>query len=661
MLTDPDLDKKLSDTKIAQPLLFAVQAALSDSLVAMGIKPTAVFGHSVGEIAAAYAAGALTLVDAVAIVAKRSLHQDMLAGQGTMAAVMLGEEQARAFADARGFDAICIAATNAHNSVTISGPVDQVHAYREQARKAKIPAQVLDINYPFHHPIIDQAKEAFLSDLPDIAPRTSDIAYLSTVTGARMDGDQLDAGYWWRNVREPVRFQQATEAAIALGCSLFLEMSPRAILSSYLKETVKQSSAPGTVIPTLLRDASEKGHDPVSRSMARAVAHGAAVETTRVFGRRNAAVSLPGLPFEPADLRPASTTDSSDIFGRGGHHVYTLAGWRVDPNGSVWKNHIDAHLFPDLAEHVVDGKAILPGSGFIEIALQAARRFHGTDSAEIVNLEIARPLELIEGRIMELSTVVSPETGDIEIRSRERLTEDDWAVHAVARSRKPVPFAAAPFALPADRGPKTASVTPEKAYHTARQFGLDYGPRFQLLAKATAYGERFVEVELKDAAAPGHPMAVYDLNPMSVDATFHGLVALFDRFSGERGGAPYIPVRFGSIRFIAPGVPVKKALVEIERVSGNSIKAKFHFYSKSGELIAAFEDCRFRRTYLRQHKGLRELAFHYETVPSLAVFAAPDRRPRLRITCWQHRQKRVSTRPLCSSMPRSIAPATRSH
>ncbi|MDP1171582.1 acyltransferase domain-containing protein, partial [Klebsiella pneumoniae] len=89
---DPELDKKLADTKIAQPLLFAIQAALSDSLVAMGVKPAAVFGHSVGEIAAAYAAGALTLVDAVSIVAKRSLHQDLLAGQGTMAAVMLGEE-----------------------------------------------------------------------------------------------------------------------------------------------------------------------------------------------------------------------------------------------------------------------------------------------------------------------------------------------------------------------------------------------------------------------------------------------------------------------------------------------------------------------------------------------------------------------------------------
>ncbi len=170
LLTDPELDGKLADTKVAQPLLFAIQAALSDSLVAMGIKPTAVFGHSVGEIAAAYAAGALSLVDAVSIVAKRSLHQDLLAGQGTMAAVMFGAEAAKAFAAERGLEDICVAAINAHNSVTISGPADEISAYRDAARKAKIPVQILDINYPFHHPIIDRAKEAFLSDIPDIAP-----------------------------------------------------------------------------------------------------------------------------------------------------------------------------------------------------------------------------------------------------------------------------------------------------------------------------------------------------------------------------------------------------------------------------------------------------------------------------------------------------------
>ncbi len=615
LLTDPELDRKLSDTKIAQPLLFAVQAALSDSLVAMGIKPTAVFGHSVGEIAAAYAAGALSLVDAVSIVAKRSLHQDLLAGHGTMAAVMLGEDAATAFAKARGFDNVCVAAINAHNSVTISGPANEVSAFRDAARKAKIPAQVLDINYPFHHPIIDKAKKAFLADIPDLAPRHSEIAYISTVTGERLDGSQLDSDYWWKNVREPVRFQAATEAAIAMGCSLFVEISPRAILSSYLKETVKQSSAPGTVIPTLSRDAGEKGQDPVARSMARALAHGATFDGARLFGQRNAHIRLPDLPFEPTELRPSSTSDMIDLFG-GSESVYRLNGWRADPNGGSWKNHIDGRLFPDLAEHVVDGKAILPGSGFIEIAVSAAQQFYGTSEVEITNLEIVRPLELSDSRIMELSTIVSPETGDIEIRSRERLTEDDWAIHAVARSRKPVPRSEAPVAAALAGLSVTGTVLPARAYETARQFGLDYGPHFQLMEKAVTYGDRFIDVTLKEPAAAGHPFVRYSLNPISVDATFHGLVALFDRLSGDIGGAPYIPVRFGSVRVLNSGETIQRAVVEIERVSANSIKAKFRFYGNDGAIVAAFDDCRFRRTYLRQHKTLDMLSFHYEAVPS---------------------------------------------
>ncbi|MFP5076502.1 SDR family NAD(P)-dependent oxidoreductase [Rhizobium sp. YIM 134829] len=616
LLTDPELDRKLADTKIAQPLLFAVQAALSDSLVAMGVKPAAVFGHSVGEIAAAYAAGALSLVDAVAIVAKRSLHQDLLAGQGTMAAVMIGEDAARDFAHARGLDSICIAAVNAHNSVTISGPAPEVSAFRDAARKAKIPAQILDINYPFHHPIIDQAKKAFLADIPALSPRSTEIAFLSTVTGERLDGASLDSDYWWKNVREPVRFQAATEAALALGCSLFIEVSPRPILSSYLKETVKQAAAPGQVIPTLLRDAGDKGIDPVSRSMARAIAHGAAFDESRLFGRRNAFVRLPTLPFEPTELRPATTSDAADLFGRGARTPYTLAGWRTDLNSGSWKNHIDAHLFPDLAQHVVDGKPILPGSGFIEIAISAARQFHGVDEVEITNLEIVRPLELSDSRIMELSVVFSPETGDIEIRSRERLSEDDWAVNAVARSRKPV-ARSDDHLKPSFVGlVRTATVLAPKAYETARQFGLDYGPDFQLMTKATAYGDRFVDVELKAPSAPGHPFVSYSLNPVSVDATFHGLVALYDRFTGEVGGAPYIPVRFGSVRLAAVGETIERAVAEIERVSPNSIKAKFRFFGSGGRLIAAFDDCRFRRTYLRQHKTLDMLSFHYESVRS---------------------------------------------
>ncbi len=627
---------------------------LSDSLVAMGIKPTAVFGHSVGEIAAAYAAGALSLVDAVSIVAKRSLHQDLLAGQGTMAAVMLGEEAAKAFAAERGLDDVCVAAINAHNSVTISGPANEISAFRDAARKAKIPVQILDINYPFHHPIIDRAKEAFLSDIPDIAPRRTELAYLSTVTGAALDGTALDPDYWWKNVREPVRFQAAAEAALDLGCMLFIEISPRPILGSYVKETIKQAAVPASVVATLLRDAGANGHDPISASMARAVAHGAAVDRSRVYGNGTHSSNSPRCPSSrwncgrrPRPMRRISSDVPQSPIGS------RLA--RRPQCGKLEKPCRRASL-PGSRRTRGRRQGDPPGQRFHRNRRFAAQQYHGSDEVEITNLEIVRPLELSDSRIMELSTILSPETGDIEIRSRERLSEDDWTVHAVARSRKPLPTTSND--CPSTKGlAKTATVTAAKAYETAKQFGLDYGPQFQLLSKAVAYGDRLIDVELKHPQASGHPHVTYALHPISVDATFHGLVALFDRFTGDRGGAPYIPVRFGSVRVVNAGRPIARATIEIERVSANSIKARFHFFDETGVAIAHFEDCRFRRTYLRKHKTLEGLSFHYEAVLSDVVMPGT----KVATAClrpWPSRSMTMAstTRP-CSSTPPSTAPA----
>ncbi|MFJ6326780.1 MULTISPECIES: type I polyketide synthase [unclassified Rhizobium] len=620
ILVAPDLSARLADTKIAQPLLFAVQASLSDCLWAMGVRPDAVFGHSVGEIAAAYAAKALTAAEAVAIVAKRSLHQDLLAGEGKMAAVVLNEDAALAFAKSHGLDNICIAAINAPNSVTISGPVGEVEAFRDAARKAHIVAHILDINYPFHHPIIDRAKDAFLADLPDVAPDGGAGTFISTVTGELRDGRLLDAQYWWRNVRDPVLFKAGCQAAMAMGCNLFIEISPRPILSNYVAEIAKQASIQVVSISTLLREAPVAGHDPVSQSFARAVANGAPALRGRGSAGRNAFVKLPPLPFELVELRTQPTSDEIDIFGRDGKSSYSLLGWRTDPNGSSWKNHIDAQLFADLAEHVVDGKAILPGSGFIEIAITAAQQYYGADDVEIGNLEIVRPLELRQDRMVELSTILSPETGDIEIRSRERLSHDDWTVHAVARCRKPVEDEAAGSGSELRSKERKSVLTSETTYETAERFGLHYGPSFRLLSKAVAYGHSAIEVDLKPAARPSHLFCAYNLNPMSVDAAFHGLVALFDQLSGDETGAPYIPVHFGTIRVFGKGRAVVKAVIDIDRFSANSIKARFSLLDANGDRIAVLEDCRFRRTQLRRRATLDSVAFHYEAVPS-ATFA----------------------------------------
>lgn len=628
LLHSPDLAASLRDARIAQPLLFAVQAALTDCLATRGVKPDAVFGHSVGEVAAAYAAGALSAADAATVVAVRSRHQHALAGAGTMAAAVMSEKAAEAFAAAHGLTGIHVAAVNAHNSVTISGPVAEIKAFKKHAQAARTVVHVLDIDYPFHHPVIDRERDAFLAEIPAIAPVDGHTPYISTVSGGVLDGLALDAGYWWRNVREPVAFEAGISAALELGCNLFIEISPRPILSGYVSETARQASAAAAVIPTLARPGLAEGDDPVERAAVRAIAHGANpadAGAPRLYG-----VSLPPLPFENREYRTHRTSDGLNVFGRDLiESPYTLLGWRADPLSSVWKNHIDALLLPDLAGHVVDGKAIMPGSAYIEIAVQAARRYYGTAEVEITNLEIFRPLDLRENRIAEVSTRISPETGVIEIASREYMSEDGWAVHATARSRKSAGLSRRPELNVVPFG-KAHEIRAEEAYETARRFGLDYAECFQLLSRAELFGDRHLVVDLKRPGKPAHPWLAYDLNPISIDAAFHGLVALFGRLTGEADGAPYIPVRFGAIRTGVAGKEIVRAVVEIQRFSPNSLKARFELMAEDGTLVAALDDCRFRRTWLRQHNTLETVSFHYETVANgflagrRAAVALPD-------------------------------------
>ncbi len=615
LLHDPAIAQSLRDTRIAQPLLFTIQASLTDSLAELGLRPDVVLGHSVGEIAAAYAAGVLSAADSATVTSVRSRCQHALAGTGTMAAIALSEAAVRVFVSTHGLSGICVAAVNAPNSVTVSGSIGEIAELKRFAQNARIPVRVLDIDYPFHHAVIDRERDAFLANMPAIAPVSGHTKYISTVSGGVLDGSALDANYWWRNVRDAVAFDAGITAALEAGCNLFVEISPRPILSGYILETAKQASTAVTVIPTLARPGRPEGIDPVERSAMRAVAHGYVVSqavTQRVYD-----VQLPSLPFENRECSVQPTSDSVNLFGRNlADGPYSLLGWRTDPRASVWKNHLDATLLPDLAGHVVDGKPILPGAAYIEIALQAARRYFGVNEneIEITNLEIIRPLDLRSTQLTELCTRISAETGAIEIASREYLTDDGWTVHASARSRRSVGMSLR-SQINLSSSEKRRKIGAREAYETASRFGLDYAQGFQLLAEAEMVGNRYLLVDLNSPAAPAHPWLSYDLNPISIDAAFHGLVAFFDHLTGDPNGAPYIPVRFGSIRCGVVGKEIVRAVVEIERFSPNTLKARFELFAADGTLIATLEDCRFRRTWLRQHKTFEDVSFHYQVIP----------------------------------------------
>jgi acyl transferase domain-containing protein/NADPH:quinone reductase-like Zn-dependent oxidoreductase/NAD(P)-dependent dehydrogenase (short-subunit alcohol dehydrogenase family)/acyl carrier protein len=606
LLVSDTLDERLSDTRIAQPLLFSIQVAIANALAAAGIRPACVFGHSIGEVAAAHIAGAMSLVDAVAVVAARSRCQHVTRGRGTMAAALCSEETAKAFLAEHAISEVVVAAVNARNSVTFSGPRQKIEEVKALARRRKIAVQMLDIEYPFHHPLIDDVREEFIATLPDIGLHEGELQFLSTVTGDALSGRKLSASYWWRNAREPVAFRSAVAKALDAGCNLFLEISPRPILNNYIKETIREHSANAHVLSSLSKD-NEESADPIAQIIARLFAFGAdGISLTRL-----AQVDLPNVPFEPETLTVPATSDTYDLFGRNAG-PYTLAGWRVDPNAGAWKNHIDAALFPDLAEHVVEGRAIMPGAGLVDIALQVARQHLRTDRVTLTNVELLNPLPLDE-KLLELSTIVSPETGVIEIRSRERLSDDDWTLHAVARCQKMVDGPAADIfdaqEVTADR------IAKDRIYAIATAFGLDYGPSYQRLDEAVTDGGSKIVARLAPPANPAHPLLEWAVSPMSLDAAFHGLVGLFDRLSGDAQGSPYIPVRFGVIHLVSPGADIHGALIEIQRFSAHSIKARFQLKDREGRTVLVIDDCRFRRTSLRQQRSVPSLGFHYEALP----------------------------------------------
>lgn len=238
LLGSDELGELLVESRIAQPILFAVQVSIVRMLAAEGLKPDAVAGHSVGEVAAAWAAGVLSLPDAVHLIRTRSTALEFMKGMGGMAAVLAGEEAVEAALADYGDSTITVAADNSPRSSTIAGPVDLLKGFAKFARKRRIAAKLLDIDYPYHSPAIDPIRAKLIADLSDLEPLEGDAVYVSSTSGREAPGIALDTEYWWRNARQPVRFREAVGALAKLGCGVFVEIAPRPVLQSYVTDTL---------------------------------------------------------------------------------------------------------------------------------------------------------------------------------------------------------------------------------------------------------------------------------------------------------------------------------------------------------------------------------------------------------------------------------------
>ena len=610
--------EQLVHADIAQPLLFAIQVGIVGVLRGLGVEAAGHIGHSVGEIAASWAAGALSLADAARVVVARSRQQERTRGQGRMAALALGDAAAQELLDELG-SPLEVGAINTTQSVTLSGPGEAIERLAAEARRRGVACRVLDLDFAFHSAAMDPIRDDLLGDLVGLssdAPRT---LLVSTVTGDAVAAGLLDADYWWRNIRSPVRFTAGMADLVDSGFRLFVEIGPSPVLRAYLHSALRTAEGQGRVLATLTRK--HGSADPFPEIAASCHVAGSDITGADRF---DGAVDLGGLPLYPWQKerfwfeRTVEVTNPVDP-----SFDHPLLGFRQHGPVPFWLNHLDPQVLPWLADHAIEGVPVLPATAVLEMALAAARlRRPDARTVEVVDVELRRPLPFDKGRTREIRTVVAGEDGDWELSSRPRLSDEPLTVHAVAR----LATAGDRQAAPLFSEPKHArgEVDAENLYRLAAGLGLDYGRQFRTVTRIELLGGDEALAHLNSSVID-EKLDRYLIHPALVDGALQALLALIADRHADLEGASFLPWRFGRVRIAATfGRPASCARLRVTRLGTRSASADIALYDAAGEVVGELSDCWFRRVELTRRAAPEDSALRLDLIPApLAEPASP--------------------------------------
>jgi acyl transferase domain-containing protein/NADPH:quinone reductase-like Zn-dependent oxidoreductase/SAM-dependent methyltransferase/acyl carrier protein len=547
-LSAGETDTRIHQTQIAQPAIFAVQAALTALWRSWGVVPGLIIGHSVGEIAAAHAAGILSLEDAVRLVYHRSRLQQRFAGQGEMLAIMLPWREAEKLVQPYE-GRVSIAAINSPEDVSLSGDAEALRAIAATLAEREIFSRYLRVEVPYHSPRIEPLKGELLETLAGLRPQPATAAMYSTTLARLVEGPELDAGYWWRNARHAVRFADAIEAAMASDHLFFLEIGAHPVLPAAIARCLAERKKEGAVVTSLRRNEPERV--TMLGSLGKLYTLGLAVDWRRQFPEGGRMVKLPSYQWQRERFWHESDETRRDRIGL---NVHPLLGRLMHSANPSWVAEIDVQRLPYLREHRVQDAVMYPAAAYVEMALGAARELFGPGAYVIEDLALERAMLIPAGGAVTTQFVRRGET-EFEIFGRPKGSDSPWVRHASGKLRRrqegeaPKPIAAAIL----DRC--RLEVAKDAFYQHFHNAGIQYGPPFQGVAQlwcgeGEAYGRIAVDPEL-DADWPD-----YLLHPAILDAGFQvlagtlALAALRNPSAAKAGnGGVYLPVRIGRIRF----------------------------------------------------------------------------------------------------------------
>jgi acyl transferase domain-containing protein/short-subunit dehydrogenase/acyl carrier protein len=617
--------------EVVQPALFATMVALTGLWRACGVHPAAVAGHSQGEIAAAYACGGLTLEDAAMLAAVRSRLISKMAGEGSLVSVALGGERLDALLE-QWDGRLEVAARNGPSSTILSGDREVLDELLARCEKDEVRAREVPAAVASHSPHVEPLREEVLAALAPISPRAGEIPFHSTVSGGPLDTRELGAEYWYRNLRQPVRFEEVTRGLLEQGHRVLVEISPHPVFALAMGETIEATlpdPAAAAVLGTLRRG--KGGADRFAHSLAQAHANGAEVDWDALqAGSRPRRVPLPTYPFQRQRYWIEASAGTGGLTAAGqaaaDHPLLAASVGLAEGDARLLTGRLSLRTHPWVADHAVaGGTVLLPGTAFVELALRAGREA-GVETLRELTLQA--PLILDEEGSVQIQVALGgpDEEGEREVAIHSRAEGEEegggeWVCHATG--------VLASAAADTATAQQTASWPPEGAqplevdglYDRLADAGFEYGPAFQGLTAAWQVGEEIC-AEISLAPEQAEEAERFAVHPALLDSAFHiaidlALAALEREQPGSAGLA--LPFAWNDVSVAAPGAASLRVRVAIE-----GERFRLSAADEVGSPVAAVGSVLARpveQSQLRAAAG-RNLPLHRLEWPELALPAA---------------------------------------
>ncbi len=569
----------ISDTSISQPLIFALQVALAALWQSRGIKPDAIVGHSVGEVAAAYIAGAFDLTTALKIIYFRGHCMKFADKDGRMAAVGLGHDDIEKVIKPY-LGKVSISAINSPNSVTLSGDENALTEISEKMEKEGIFFRFLVVQYAFHSNRMDPVEEPLLKALTTLQLEDIKTPIFSTVSGKQVTKNCFDADYWWHNVRDKVCFGPAIENLLAEGYDTFIEIGPHPVLATSIYECA------GSNKPAVLTSLRRKENERLNFFASLGALHciGYPLDWNAINDVDSRFCKIPGYPWQRQSYWHESAKWAELRMGQVVHPLLAVRCESADP---CWNTELDSDLLTYLSDHRVRQKIVFPAAAYVEMALAAALYLFSKESIILEHILLQKALFISEENLPTIQLSFVREDSTFTIRSAANHHDDIWNSHCTGyiRSRPALKDLKTKTSLADLQSSICETVPSEKFYAEMEGSGLNFGPLFRGAKKLyKGLNQALAEISLPEILHSNFD--AYNFHPTLLDASFQTIsLAAEKTLTSISAHNLYLPIEIEQVRFY--GKMEKQVWVHSQAkiINQKILVGDIHIYSPSGKLL----------------------------------------------------------------------------